>query len=87
MCVYRKTKKPETVSVTFKNEKNWGNANHHVGYMQHSMLLDYTIICSVKKKLILNHLTFYAPEFSSIENYYTKNFFFLHLLLCEFLKI
>lgn len=45
MCVYRKTKKPETVSVTFKNEKNWGNANHHVGYMQHSMLLD-TIICS-----------------------------------------
>lgn len=60
MCVYRKTKKPETVSVTFKNEKNWGNANHHVGYMQHSMLLD-TIICSVKKKINIESFNILCP--------------------------
>lgn len=61
MCVYRKTKKPETVSVTFKNEKNWGNANHHVGHMQHSMLLDYTIICSVKKKINIESFNILCP--------------------------
>lgn len=49
MCVYRKTKKPETVSVTFKNEKKLGQCKPSCGIHAAFNVIAYNYLFSQEK--------------------------------------